>query len=545
MNNELIINGVIYNWQEEFDVNLTLAYENDSWGEWHIIREFISNALDCVGMDISRVEIINHDGYIHIKDGGSGYSLVYAKRIGATSKKGDASTIGMFGEGVKMSLLTCIRKSIKVMLASMDWLIIPKMVEAEDQQVLFYDIYHTKQPISGSLVAIEATEVIADVINNLHNYFIYYSKDQCLSGNQTDGIYPLKNGLSRLYNKGVYVKDLQGLFSYSISIDKLNRDRDTISYSDIGYKIRDIWERVNSVELLKTFLQQAVKPSSERDRYIEFYASTYSNYPHIWAKAFIELYGENARLFTNDIAAREAETLGFLPINIEYNVSRILKHGGIRSDEDGLDDDYEFTFSQDLSHEERSVLYLLPLYANMAGLQVPETVKVFDEYRSHDDIPGIYNHRNNQIYIRRDVLTGDLEKALTIYLHEANHYETGSDDVSREFTDNLNNLLANMILRYAKDIGVDSELEVNAKGIVLPKEFSLSALNMIATIIIFGNEFIIIVADKTIRAMFHIQIEKSVLLNRKVIISKGRFVIPLPNELKAVIGQGKLLCKIK
>lgn len=81
MNNDIIINGILYNWQEEFDVNLTLAYENDSWGEWHIIREFVSNALDCVCMDISRVEIVNHDGYIHIKDGGSGYSLVFAKRI--------------------------------------------------------------------------------------------------------------------------------------------------------------------------------------------------------------------------------------------------------------------------------------------------------------------------------------------------------------------------------------------------------------------------------------------------------------------------------
>lgn len=227
-----------------------------------------------------------------------------------------------------------------------------------------------------------------------------------------------------------------------------------------------------------------MKQSSERDRYIEFYASTYSNYPHIWAKAFIELYGENARLFTNDISAREAEALGFMPINIEYNVSRILKHGGIRSDEDGLDDDYEFTFFQDLSHEERSVLNLLPLYSNMAGLQVPETVKMFDEYCSHDDIPGIYNHRNNQIYIRRDVLTGDLEKALQIYLHEVNHHVTGSDDMSRSFADNLNSLLANLIMRYTRDVGFDVELEVGVKEIVLPEDFTLSAPNMLASIVL-------------------------------------------------------------
>ncbi|WHH57194.1 ATP-binding protein [Petroclostridium sp. X23] len=191
MINDITINGLVYKWQEEFDVNLTLAYENNSSSEWHIIREFVSNALDCVNMDIDKVQITNYNKSIHIKDDGDGYPLVYAKRIGATSKKDDSSTIGMFGEGFKMSLLTCIRKNIKVMLASMDWLIVPKLVESEGHQVLFYDIYCTGQPMNGSLVIIETIEAITEVINNLHDYFLHYSKEQCLSGNQSNGIYPL------------------------------------------------------------------------------------------------------------------------------------------------------------------------------------------------------------------------------------------------------------------------------------------------------------------------------------------------------------------
>lgn len=545
MINEINVNGICYKYSEEFDVNLTLSYENDTWGEWHIIREFVSNALDSVDMDTSKVDIVMDNGFIRIHDKGAGYPIVYAKRIGATSKKGDASTIGMFGEGVKMSLLTCVRKNIKVMLASMDWLIIPKLIEAEGQQVLFYDIYYTGQPINGSLVVIEATQAITDVVSNLHDYFLHYSKDQCLSGDQSNSIYPLKKGISKLYNKGVYVKDMEGLFSYCISIEKLNRDRDTISYSEIGYKVRDIWEEVNNIELIKAILQEAIKPSCERDRKIEFYASMYSNHPHVWAKAFTELYGENVRLFTNDIAAREAEALGYLPINVEHNISRILRQGGIKADEEGLADDYEFTFSQELSREEQSVLNMLPLYASIAGLQVPETVKVFDEYRSHDDIPGIYNLTNKQIYIRRDVLAGDLEKALRVYLHEVNHHVTGSDDMSRDFADNLNNLLASMILRYTREVGVDVELEVNVKGMVLPEDFTLSASNMIAAIVMMGDEFTVKVADKTIRAVISNSINKTALWMRKVIICKGRFVVPLPQELKSVTGVGMIRCKIK
>ncbi|WHH57195.1 hypothetical protein [Petroclostridium sp. X23] len=72
-------------------------------------------------------------------------------------------------------------------------------------------------------------------------------------------------------------------------------------------------------------------------------------------------------MFTNDIAAREAEALGFLPISVGHNIGRILRQGGIKTDEEGLSDDYEFIFSKKLSREEQSVLDLLPLYASVAG----------------------------------------------------------------------------------------------------------------------------------------------------------------------------------
>lgn len=544
--NDIIINNITYTFAEEFDTNLCLSYENTTWTEWHVVRECLSNALDSVCMDTSKIDIRTEDGFIRIHDKGAGYPIVLAKRIGASTKKQDTSTIGQFGEGIKMSLLTCLRLNICVMLASMDWLIVPKAVELEGQQVLMYDIYKSSNNIEGSLVLLEATERIQDIINNVPRYFLHYTKGNILHGDSSSGIYPLIDGEGWLYNKGVFIKPIQSLYSYNISIEKLNRDRDLISYSDVAYRIRDIIETVNEPEIIESLIKVAVMPSSERDRYIEFYSGLYSNYPEVWAEVFKRLYGENVRLFTSDIACREAQQLGFRVVNVEYNVARILRRGGIKDDTYGLDDDYEFSFPSELNKDEKAVLDLLPMYAAVAGIEVPDNIKVFDQYASNNDIAGLYHPKNQQIYLRRDVLNDGLEKALNVFIHESVHHITGEDDMSRGFAEGLNKLLTSMILRYSRDVGLDCELSLCVKGVMLPEDIAITASNMVAVVVALDDEFTLKVGGRTIRAFLPAPCGKSAVWMRKVAIFKGRFVVPLPEEVKTAIGcADSIKCKIR
>ncbi len=46
-----------YRFTGTFDTNLTADYEVDNWQQWHIVREFVSNALDSVDGDINRLHI--------------------------------------------------------------------------------------------------------------------------------------------------------------------------------------------------------------------------------------------------------------------------------------------------------------------------------------------------------------------------------------------------------------------------------------------------------------------------------------------------------
>lgn len=187
----ITVNHISYQWKEQFDVNLTVNYENERWGSWQIIREFISNALDSVGGDASRVSITVENGYVTITDDGPGYPIVYAKRIGASSKKSDPGSIGQFGEGTKLALLTCLRGGINVRLASQNWLIEPKITEDEDGiQVLIFDIYEAEVSIKGSMISLTAVTEIREMVRDKDTLFLQFSAQASIFGHINGGIYP-------------------------------------------------------------------------------------------------------------------------------------------------------------------------------------------------------------------------------------------------------------------------------------------------------------------------------------------------------------------
>lgn len=534
INNQITINNKQYNFKECFDTNLCLSYENDTWSEWHIIREFVSNALDAVYGDVNMVEIINKDGFVYIHDEGSGFPIKYAKRIGASSKKDDSSTIGQLGEGCKLAILTCIRKGINIILLSQNWLIIPKIIELEEQQILFFNIYETSESISGSLVIIKATEQITDIIDNIEDYFLQYNKDKCLFGDISNGIFPCANGKAKLYNKGVFIRENNGLFSYAISIDKLNRDRDLISYSDIAYEVRNLWADFNNKELIKVFLNAGQLPNNEKNKLIEFYYSPRTTYPELWAEAFTELFGETACLFSNDIAAREANALGFDVIRLDDNINSILTNGGIKYDSYGLGADYEFEFAQ-IDSNEKEIMKNLSRLAKIAGFELPETIKVFDKYKNNESILGIYNTDNHQIYIKKDILSGNIEEALKVLLHEANHHETNADDTSREFADSLCSKLAKVTLILSNKVGHMEELEIDSKGLKLPRDIMLSAAEMEAIVAFVGNEVIIKVGKYTISFGIDDNNIKPSISWRRIILKKSSYIVTLPKDIMSIL----------
>ena len=548
--NEIAVNGVNYTFKEEFDVNLTLTYENDNWEEWHILREFISNALDSVRGDTAKVSISSSDGYITIRDTGDGYPLVFAKRIGATNKKDDTDFIGNFGEGVKLSLLACVRRGIKVLLLSREWLIEPKAVLMENQYVLMYSIYETDTPVIGTTVVIEANAAAMEIIDNLGQYFLQFRSDnEILHGDMNSGIYPMADQKARLYNKGVYIKDITALYSYCVNLERLNRDRDLISNSDIAMAIKKIWDTVDSPCLIKPLIVASTWPYRQRNKLVELYYGISSVSTDAWATAFTELFGSKALLYTNDLAAREAMELGYDVVNCDYHISDILRPAGIRNDTETLADDYEFTYTDKLEHNEAVTLDKLYALVGLLDTDILKDVKVFEEYANHPDIRGIYSPRLNQVFLRKNLLATGVQEALTVYLHEVNHRISGSDDYSREFADSLCQMLSKLLLRYASEVGIKTTAQINGTDLYLPFQLQTGTTNY-ANFIAVGNRLFIYTPDSSADIELPLVLASPLCGIRKFIMRKdGYLMIKLPTKISAMLSytncDNQLNCVVK
>lgn len=533
----LIVNGLVYQYKEQFDVNLTLTYENDTWEEWHIVREIISNALDSVKGDISKISSIEEDSHVNIADCGEGYPITYAKRIGASSKKQDENSIGMFGEGVKMAVLTCIRKGLSVRLASQNWLIVPRAMPIEEGlEILVFDIYESEETIEGSLVSVEASEEIRHIIENKEHYFLQFSSILPLHGTMTAGIYPI-DGKAKVFNKGVYIKNIDAMNSYALSLSQLNRDRDLLDDNALCLMIRDLWNTVDKPALIESYFQESSRSASTNSKLMEF---TYSIYPvyevrDIWLEVFKRLFGMKAIISTNDLASREALLLGFTPVQLDYYGRYVAENIGVQKDIDVISADYEFSWAGNLSEKEEVRLAFFKQIAGVVGMELPKTIKVFDNYAQSDKVIGLYNSEKDEIYLKREQLGGNIEEILDIFLHELNHKATGADDMDRRFADGLSTLGAKLVLQLMKKVGMPIKLNLTNRGFKLPRNFSYSAEKLSSHIATLGNQIIIHTNGHVLTATLDGLKLKPYCSERPVTFYKGNFFINIPLVIREAL----------
>jgi len=533
----LIVNGLEYQYKEQFDVNLTLQYENDRWEAWHIVREFISNAIDSVGGEISKVSISEEDGYFNIADCGEGYPITFAKRIGASSKKQDENSIGQFGEGTKMAVLTCLRKGLSVRLASQNWLIVPKAVPIDEGlEVLVFDIYESEEAIKGSLVSVEASEKIKQIIENKEQYFLQFSFTSPFYGTMTAGIYP-NDGIAKVFNKGVYIKNIDAMYSYGLSISQLNRDRDLLDDNTLCQMIRDLWNTVDKPELIECYFLESRRAAGTNSKFKEF---TYSIYPEfevrdIWLEVFRRTFGSKAIISTNELASRESQLLGFTPVQLDYYGRFVAEKIGIQNDIDVISADYEFTWAGNLNKKEEARLAFFKQIANVVSMELPKTIKVFESYAQSDNVIGLYNSEKDEIYLKREQLAGNIVDVLDTFIHEMNHKNTGKDDMDRGFAAGLSSLSANLLLELLQKVGLPVSLKLTDRGFKLPSDFSYSADRMQSYVAAIDNQLIIKTNGHVLMATLPGIKLKPYCSERSVTYYKGNFYVNLPLSIREAL----------
>lgn len=205
------------------------------WSWWEGIRELLQNAVDTGDYDVrtarNEITITSRGGKIPIS------SLL----MGKSSKEDDDSTIGKFGEGMKLAFLVLSRLGADVLVDNIDenWCPVFEYNETFQEDCLAVQIT-PKQPSDEVKISIKGIPL--DVIELVSERFlplsgrtpIYeaYNGEAYEKSEDIDGCY--------VYINGIFVSEVEGKykFDYNFQPGAFNLDRDRNTAKDFEVK----WE---------------------------------------------------------------------------------------------------------------------------------------------------------------------------------------------------------------------------------------------------------------------------------------------------------------
>lgn len=176
-------------------------------------RELMQNALDA--------GLLNHTQYQLVS---KGQISEKAFILGYSSKRNDSSSLGQFGEGLKLAMLVFERAGQPLRIMVGDKLITTKRREEQGETVVYITILHS--------------DVYSD------NTTILFNEPQDWSSTYTDPTPRVLPYKPELYVGGLYICSLKGQFKHGYVLAPgsvtLNRDRKSADPWQIAFKAKDL-----------------------------------------------------------------------------------------------------------------------------------------------------------------------------------------------------------------------------------------------------------------------------------------------------------------
>lgn len=240
------------------------------WSWWQGARELMQNAIDTKDFDIGfdydagTMSIVSRGGSIPTK----------ALLLGSTTKRDDSSTIGKFGEGMKLGFLVLLREGAKVAMENGKDLWIPEIVhdEAMDANVLAVNIYEgnledrdpntvtikiqgvpklaMEEIMDNYAPTTERTVVIENSRGKAYNKIYQHGDENQEEGD--DGV--ITGGDCNLFVNGLFVTRVPGNFKFDYDFKPeaftLDRDRDSASTFEVKYEANRLLSESDDIDLL-------------------------------------------------------------------------------------------------------------------------------------------------------------------------------------------------------------------------------------------------------------------------------------------------------
>lgn len=394
------------------EISLTENYVS-SWTAQDGLRELVQNMLD--GETSGFKEEISIKGQNLVLKNYDAALPREALLIGYSTKDGQTS-IGQFGEGLKLGLLALLRAGYKVKFfnGGETWHPLITTSSSYNARVLTFDI--KKRSGKGLQNKDLTVEIVQgkDLWEESKNIFLFRQKDINSISTRYGDI--LLDRPGQIFVKGIKVGNFEFTYGYNFNNMKLDRDRKLASPFDLKWEAGVCWNlAVNANPNLSKTIYSLLENQAQ---------DTIINPPkkHELKQEFLSRYGENAYPVDNLGDSRELETLGFKGVVVNSHLMGVLM---LHFDpiekikEDAVTKNPKLFSWHELAEEERENLKLgekalklaIPDYEVMPSLNVVEfpIEKVLGRFK------------DGEIFLARKILS-NLGQTISTIVHEVMHF---------------------------------------------------------------------------------------------------------------------------
>lgn len=212
------------------------------WGLWEALREILQNALDAKAkghsMEVYDFNLSGATTCLRITNGGPALNRSMLL-LGQTTKQGDDTQIGQFGEGFKLALLVLCRLGLTVNISTGNQLWTPCLRHSEEFGCEVLNIDITDQVLEGCVAPSDGVE-----------FSIYGTSTEALKGKYEPNLplnRPLPDQAGMIFIQGLFVCKVEGFkYGYNLSSDrlKLDRDRGMVDGFDLAFETSRIWSQI-------------------------------------------------------------------------------------------------------------------------------------------------------------------------------------------------------------------------------------------------------------------------------------------------------------
>jgi hypothetical protein len=403
---------------------------------WHVnegLRELVQNARDAEVEHGAKMKIEWINNTLRIENTGTILPRS-ALLLGHTSKLGNSSLIGKFGEGLKLGTLALLRDRYPVKIRTGDEVWEPRLEISDTfgEEVLSFHINGGRE--YKNRVRVEVGHISRQLWEEISETFLFLKPPTDIETVKTvSGTLLLgEKYAGKVYVKGIFVQNHSDLsFGYDLRDVELDRDRRMIESWNLQYTTRNIL--LNAVnqkpELLTTFYNLLEQNSNELKNIETYQVSSLSTEikNHI-IENFLTKFGEDSLPVENLEQSRSIEHLGKRGVIVSKALGAVLatKFGNVTGVIKSLENEVVETHSwASLSKEEQnnleSVLEAVDAVSPISFCEVDivtfRSTNLFGQFKE-----------GRTLISRRIIL--DYEELLATVIHEVAHEQGGDGEHS-------------------------------------------------------------------------------------------------------------------